>query len=467
MVSTPNVAVGVDIRDLVTGTGPFGPADIRGLLETLAEDPASHRDLRGAVQELESVGERSPASSVRLGVCQFILGRPTEAIETLKSADGSALALFYAGQAHAAIGGLDQPDFDASTRSESSESSAASHFADAQAAFAGAQKAGYDATACTVASAAALRASGQLDAASKILDGINPSQSDSADYWALKGSMLSDTHMPLTQAVEAFEKALAIDAGHPGALFAMGVINDRVGNDEEAQDCFERSLKRYPASVGALINLGLIYEDKDDFKHAQRCYKRILEAFPSHPRARLFLKDSSASGDLQMDENEQKQRDRLDHVLSLPVTDFELSVRSRNCLQKMGIMTLGDLARTSENAILESKNFGETSLVEIKEMLASKGLSLGQLADPAPVEEPVPEPEEPSADDQEVYSLPIGELHLSVRARKCTSKLGLQTIGDIARRTGEDLMECKNFGVTSLNEVREKLAERGLKLRGE
>jgi DNA-directed RNA polymerase subunit alpha len=35
------------------------------------------------------------------------------------------------------------------------------------------------------------------------------------------------------------------------------------------------------------------------------------------------------------------------------------------------------------------------------------------------------------------------------------------------RRTGEDLMECKNFGVTSLNEVREKLAERGLKLRGD
>ena len=469
MASMSSVVVGVDIRDLVTGTGPFGPTDIRGLLETLAEDPASHRDLRGAVQELESVGERSPASSVRLGVCQFLLGRPTEAIETLKSADGSALALFYAGQAHAAIGGFDRCDFDVSNTdgSESVGALAASHFAQAQVAFASAQKAGYDATACTVAIAASLRASGQLDDARKTLDGISPSQSGSADYWALKGSMLSDSHSPLPQIIEAFEKALAIDPGHPGALFAMGVINDRVGNDEEAQECFEQSLKRYPASVGALINLGLIYEDKDDFKHAQRCYKRILEAFPSHPRARLFLKDSSASGDLQMDEQEQKQRDRLDHVLSLPVTDFELSVRSRNCLQKMGIMTLGDLARTSENAILESKNFGETSLVEIKEMLASKGLSLGQLADPVPVEEAVPEPEEPSADEQEVYSLPIGELHLSVRARKCTSKLGLQTSGDIARRTGEDLMECKNFGVTSLNEVREKLAERGLKLRGE
>ena len=61
----------------------------------------------------------------------------------------------------------------------------------------------------------------------------------------------------------------------------------------------------------------------------------------------------------------------------------------------------------------------------------------------------------------------LTDLSLSVRARKCTTKLGIGTIGELIRRTAEDLMECKNFGVTSLNEVREKLAERGLKLRGD
>jgi DNA-directed RNA polymerase subunit alpha len=100
-------------------------------------------------------------------------------------------------------------------------------------------------------------------------------------------------------------------------------------------------------------------------------------------------------------------------------------------------------------------------------MLASKGLSLGQMAAPAVAEEAAVEAAEPSADEQEIYSLPIGELNLSVRARKCTTKLGIATIGELLRRTGEDLMECKNFGVTSLNEVRERLAERGLKLRGD
>jgi DNA-directed RNA polymerase subunit alpha len=74
---------------------------------------------------------------------------------------------------------------------------------------------------------------------------------------------------------------------------------------------------------------------------------------------------------------------------------------------------------------------------------------------------------EPSADEQEIHSLPIGDLNLSVRARKCMTKLGINSIGELVRRTGEDLMECKNFGVTSLNEVRERLAERGLRLRGD
>ena len=125
-------------------------------------------------------------------------------------------------------------------------------------------------------------------------------------------------------------------------------------------------------------------------------------------------------------------------------------------------------APMTEEEILASKNFGETSLVEIREMLASKGLSLGQIAQPSPVTEAVEaEPIEPSADEQEVYSMPITDLNLSVRARKCTTKLGIMTIGDLIRRTAEDLLECKNFGVTSLNEVREKLTERGLKLRGD
>ncbi|NDC64219.1 MAG: tetratricopeptide repeat protein [Planctomycetia bacterium] len=437
-----------DIRDLLLGTGPFGPAEVRRLVEALGRHAVTHRDMKAAVKELESHADRSPAASVKLGICQRLLGRARDALDTLKSGDGGALALFHQGLAHADLAAHDK----------------------AAEAFAAARKAGYDAAACAAAIARSHRAAGRLAEARQELDRMASEGSASADYWHALGDVLADSGAAVGETVAAYEKALAIDAGHPGALFSLGVIHDRLGNDEEARGCYEKSLERYPPTVGSLLNLGIMFEDRDDFARAQQCYRRILDAQPDHPRARLFLRDSTATGAQLLGEQELRQRDRLDQVLTLPVSDFELSVRSRNCLQKMGILTLGDLARTSEEEILASKNLGETSLVEIKDMLASKGLSLGQLAQPAAAGEPALEPvagEEPSADDQELLGQPIGELNLSVRARKCTTKLGITTVGDLVRRTAEDLLECKNFGVTSLNEVREKLSERGLRLRGE
>lgn len=74
---------------------------------------------------------------------------------------------------------------------------------------------------------------------------------------------------------------------------------------------------------------------------------------------------------------------------------------------------------------------------------------------------------EPVDTNNPVLAEPVAELNLSVRARKCTTKLGINTIGDLVRHSAEDLMECKNFGAVSLKEIREKLAERNLKLKGE
>jgi DNA-directed RNA polymerase subunit alpha len=181
----------------------------------------------------------------------------------------------------------------------------------------------------------------------------------------------------------------------------------------------------------------------------------------------LFFKDADASRDMYYDEEARRRQDRLSQVLSIPVTDFELSVRSRNCLQKMGVMTLGDLTQTTEQELLASKNFGETSLIEIREMLVSKGLELGQFATERPEEEPQYDPEALSPNERAMLDRPISDLNLSVRARKCMVRLGISTIGELVRRTGDDLLECKNFGVTSLNEVREKLTLQALKLRGD
>lgn len=145
-----------------------------------------------------------------------------------------------------------------------------------------------------------------------------------------------------------------------------------------------------------------------------------------------------------------------------PVADLELAVRVRLCLLKMGINTLGALAQTTEKTLRDSRNFGETSLNEIKEMLAAHGMALT----PPPLTK-ITRATEHADTAQDKTGTPIEELNLSIRARKGMSKLGIQTVEDLAARTAEELIKCKNFGVTSLNEVREKLLRCGLRLRGD
>ncbi len=67
----------------------------------------------------------------------------------------------------------------------------------------------------------------------------------------------------------------------------------------------------------------------------------------------------------------------VDPVLLRPVDDLELTVRSANCLKAENIYYIGDLIQRSENELLKTPNLGRKSLNEIKEVLASRGLSLG------------------------------------------------------------------------------------------
>jgi len=99
--------------------------------------------------------------------------------------------------------------------------------------------------------------------------------------------------------------------------------------------------------------------------------------------------------------------------------------------------------------------------------MTSKGLELGQLAHEKSHAPTTYEPEALSPDEQALLSKSIADLNLSVRARKCMVRLNIQTVGELIRRTGDEMLECKNFGVTSLNEVREKLQQYGIKLRGD
>jgi DNA-directed RNA polymerase subunit alpha len=73
----------------------------------------------------------------------------------------------------------------------------------------------------------------------------------------------------------------------------------------------------------------------------------------------------------------EKKEDQIDPILLRPVDDLELTVRSANCLKAENIYYIGDLIQRTEVELLKTPNLGKKSLTEIKDILASRGLSLG------------------------------------------------------------------------------------------
>lgn len=281
----------------------------------------------------------------------------------------------------------------------------------------------------------------------------------------------ADAAASLERAMEFYEMALRENPDHEMACFKLALLYDRRGEDSKAIELYERICSGAPVHLNALMNLAILYEDNNFYDDAKRCLDAVLISNPNHLRARLYLKDVMAARQMYVDENA-LEGDKA-ATMEVPITDFELSVRSRNALKKMNVRTLGDLLRVSEQELLSHKNFGETSLNEIKSLLAAKSLRLGQAADLASLSNvviTVPSsrrsiPSGMSDLPDELFSKSIGDVELSVRSRKALQRLNINTLGDLASRTEDELLGCKNFGQTSLNELKQMLAQFGFGFR--
>ncbi len=268
------------------------------------------------------------------------------------------------------------------------------------------------------------------------------------------------------EAIEQYKQAVELDRSCEN-LFALALLLDRTGDDDEALAVYEEICYRPSPPVNAMLNLATIYEDLGENARAERCLRLVLDKYPNHRHARMYLKDVVAVQTMAYDAGADAQAARRNAILDTPITDFELSSRARNCLKKVEIRTLGDLLRVTEAELLAFKNFGEASIGEIKAMLASRGLRLGQALEGGYEEsyrqDYLDKLRETVA--QEVLDTTVASLPLTIRARKAVQILEVRTLGELACRTEAELMGIKNFGSTSLDEIKAQLAERGLGLR--
>ncbi len=305
-----------------------------------------------------------------------------------------------------------------------------------------------------------LRRLGRLDEAMAMAENQKKQFSDKPELDYFLGRVLEDSGR-YQDALDCYCRSIDINPNYAECLFRAAYLADLRGLDALAKDFYSRigpeSSRVY---VNACLNLATIYEDEEDYEKAVVCCRKALKIAPMNKTAKLFLSNAEAAANMYYSPEETKQSERMEAILRVPVSDFELSVRSRNCLSSMNIMCLGDLIKRTESEMLAYKNFGETSLREIKEMLAAKGLRLGMMREDAATRQ-VMERQRRNA-NAEILSKSIDELELGVRSRKCMETMGIATIGELVNKSEAELAGARNFGRVSLTEIKKKLAELGL-----
>lgn len=397
------------------------------------------------VNEYRERVAQGPGDALKLALGLLILGKFGEALEFFQRAPAGKVRHYYAAQVALGLG----------------------RFEDALDELRQAGRRGWDAFEIDMRMAAVQLRAGEVSAAEKLVRAHEQDGPDRAEWYYVRG-LLAEAGDERVVAIDVYEKALELDPDHTGAMFRCARLCDLCGDDEQAIELYDRLTRQPRAQVNALLNAAVIYEDIGEYEDALSCLRRVLNAYPNHTRAWLFLRDVESCRQMVIDDLGEERVDARGRLLSMSLSEFELSVRARNCLRKMNIRTVGELMRLTESELLAYKNFGETSLTEIKALLVKKGLHLGQ-----PVEEieAAEEEEEAAAPtpllppgQEALLAKPVADLELSVRSRRCLQRLNIQTLGELMQYAEADLLAARNFGVTSLKEIKARLASHGLQL---
>ncbi len=433
----------VDAFDALVTREAWTMEDHKELLRLLFDQTNAPRKCREVLGALEREHpEPMGTAALKIGIARYMLCRFRDALDVLVRGTDNNDRRYFQGLSHKYL-----REYDMAIEE-----------------FERAKDRGADSVDMDLEIAEARALSGDLATARKVLKRLESKQQQNPQFHYVCG-LVDELEGLGQQAVEKYEAARSLDETHVGATFRLAYYYDLHGEEEQAIDLYKQCISRPPVHANALLNLAVLYDDVGDYDTAISYLKRILRTNPNHPRARLFLKDAEASKTMYYDEEQARRLARRNAVLDIPITDFELSVRARNCLKKMNIRSLGDLVNTTETELLGYKNFGETSLKEIKEMMSTKNLHLGQALEEGIELQEIPLLGDPAKVENEgVLGIPIEQIEFSVRARRALESLNMKTLGELAGKTESELLGCRNFGQTSLNEIRQRLAEYGLQL---
>ncbi|MAH06904.1 hypothetical protein CMI38_01480 [Candidatus Pacearchaeota archaeon] len=218
---------------------------------------------------------------------------------------------------------------------------------------------------------------------------------------------------------------------------------------DEVKNSYARTIiESYRDSITPLVGDGDLRKDLLD---------RLGDAFTSHDEV-LYGKLDDVVRALETPvaslETENKEDERINYISFLKGVSTQLITRIKGRFEKYGVRTYSDLLDKVNEASdpynnLDMDKLGAKSCEAIMAGLVEKGLY------------------QPTKEDSRADMLkrPVTDLNLSRRSKKCMTRLGIGTIGELVGYDEIDLLETRNFGLTGLNEVRDKLGKRGLSLR--
>ena len=332
----------IDLRALLVEREDFEGGMVCKLREGLAQGGPQVRNLNDIIDTLNkrlavAAAPQQKKIHLKLGVANYFLGHIRAAVEHLKKAEGP-LAAFFLGQAHVALG-------QASSTPKANRDNT-DHYDAALKAFEKAEKSGYAAQQVQLQRAGVLRLQGHIGEAKTILTKLKDAAAHNAEYHyqeggARRGRGRRRRGPPSTTSGPSTRTA-------PRRRPVPPRLPQRPAGQRRRRHRLLRAVPEVPAG-----RQGRAVQPRRAVRGQRPCTTRpptatagCAKADPRDERAKLFVKDAEASLTMYYSPEDEQVSVAVPAGAGDPVTDFELSVRSRNCLKKMNIRTLGDLTRS-------------------------------------------------------------------------------------------------------------------------